>query len=280
MVQWNTGFRFGSHVNLGYGLGYVFGSTKDQTLFSVIDSLQLGIIDDSKSLDIRSLQHQFGALFNFKIDSTYHKFGLSYELFNGGIASERRLTRVLEVSGGYTSPMDTVLKDRKSQKNISLPSSFGLGYSFQYRRDWLVSVDYHIQNWSQYQAYFDPNAKFKNRTDLGFSFVLHPMDEKATTEKKMKPPIRLGYVLSNSQQLFQASNGITYQLQEQRFILGFGIPVVQRYYDNSILTNMVNVQLQYLQRGLQVSGIPQERYLTLSIGLQLGDIWFAKRKYD
>jgi hypothetical protein len=25
---------------------------------------------------------------------------------------------------------------------------------------------------------------------------------------------------------------------------------------------------------------PKEQFITLGIGLQLGDIWFAKRKYD
>jgi hypothetical protein len=43
---------------------------------------------------------------------------------------------------------------------------------------------------------------------------------------------------------------------------------------------MVNINIQYLQRGVPGTNLPREQYIVVGLGLQLGDIWFAKRKYD
>jgi hypothetical protein len=41
----------------------LFGNTKDNALFSVIDSLELGIVEDARSLKFRGMQQQAGVLF-------------------------------------------------------------------------------------------------------------------------------------------------------------------------------------------------------------------------
>lgn len=278
VLQWNTGFRLANQVQLGYGLGYVFGTLKDNTLFSIIDSLNLGLVEDAQSVVVRGVQHQFGFVSNFKIDSTYHKFGGSYEMYSGMTGSERRLTRSLNYYAGYTSVRDTVLNEVREAQAFNMPTAFGLGYSFQYRRAFSISLDYRKQIWGA-NPFFDTKGKYTDRTDMGVSLVFNPSDEKAASERRMKIPVRLGYVMSNTQQVFN-SGGSDHQILESRVIFGFGLPLTQRYYDNSVITNMVNFNVQYLQRGVPGTSLPSEQYLVFGIGLQLGDIWFAKRKYD
>lgn len=278
VFQWNLGLRLANKIQLGYGLGYVFGSLKESSLFSVPDSLSLGIVEDSKTNIVRGFQQQFGLLANFKVDSTYHKFGLSYEMYTGMYGTQNQLTRNLEVVGGYTSILDTIFLNNGSRKDFTMPSTIGIGYSFQFRRSLAVNFDLRKQLWGSVNTYFD-KTKHRDRTDYGISLVFNPVDEKAPNERKMKMPVRLGYILSNTQNIYQY-NGSEHQVIEQRMILGFGLPFIQRYYDNSVITNMVNVNIQYLQRGFSASGMPKEQYLVIGLGLQLGDIWFAKRKYD
>jgi hypothetical protein len=278
LLQWNTGFRFGNHAQVGYGLGYVFGTLKDNTLFSIIDSLHLGLVEDAKSIIVRGVQHQFGFVANFKIDSTYHKFGGSYEVYSGMAGTETRLTRSLNYAAGYTSVRDTVLNEIRNAQSFSMPTAYGLGYGFQFRRAFSLSLDYRKQIWGS-NPFFDTKGKYTDRTDMGVSFVIHPNDEKAASERRMKIPVRFGYMLSNTQQIF-SNGGSDHQIQEHRYTFGFGLPLIQRYYDNSVITNMVNFSVQYLQRGVTGTTLPSEQYLIFGIGLQLGDIWFAKRKFD
>ncbi len=278
VFQWNTGFRFGNHFQVGYGLGYLFGTLKDNTLFSIIDSLQLGLVEDARTVVVRGVQQQVGFLTSFKIDSTYHKFGGSYEFYSGTDAAENRLARSLEYSSGYTSIRDTILNEVNGARAFSMPTSYGLGYGFQFRRLFSLSLDYRKQVWSS-NPFFDTKGKYTDRTDYGVSLVFNPSDEKSAAERKMKMPIRFGYMFSNTQQIFNSA-GSDHQIQEQRFSFGFGLPLIQRYYDNSVITNMVNVNIQYLQRGVEGTNLPKEQYIVVGLGLQLGDIWFAKRKYD
>ena len=104
------------------------------------------------------------------------------------------------------------------------------------------------------------------------------MDLKAPNEKKMKVPVRLSYGLSESQILLQQGTDV-YGLQEQRYGLGFGIPIIRRYFDNTVLTNIIQVNVQYMTRSAG-GNFPKEQFITVGVGVQLGDIWFAKRKYD
>jgi hypothetical protein len=280
VLQWQTGFRLSNSVQLGYSAGYVFGTTKDNALFSVVDSLQLGVVEDAQSLVLRGMQQQVGLMFQFKIDSTYHKFGASYEWFSNSFATRNRLTRSLEVtSAGYTSVLDTILNEKDVKKAFTLPGSIGLGYSFQYRRAWQLNLDWRKQMWSNYSAYFDNNGKYVDRTDYSVGLIINPMDVKGGTEKRMKMPVRLGYSLGQSQLQF-LQNSQTFGLQEHRYMVGFGIPMLRRYFDNSVITNILHVNVQYLERKSTGGNFPKEQYISVGLGLQLGDIWFAQRKYD
>jgi hypothetical protein len=280
VLQWQTGFRLSNAVQLGYSAGYVFGTTKDNALFSVVDSLQLGVVEDAQSLVFRGLQQQAGLLFQFKLDSTYHKLGVSYEWYANSFATRNRLTRSMEVtSAGYTSVLDTILDERDVKKEFSLPGSLGVGYSFQYRRAFQLNLDWRKQMWSSYSAYFDNTGKYVDRTDYSIGLIINPMDVKGGTEKRMKMPVRLGYSLGQSQLQF-VQNSQTFGLVEQRYMVGFGIPMLRRYFDNSVITNILQVNVQYLERRSNGGNFPKEQYITVGLGLQLGDIWFAQRKYD
>jgi hypothetical protein len=279
LLQWNTGFRIGNWVNLGYGLGYAFGSTRDNAFYSVIDSFQLGAIDDAQDLKIRGMQQQIGALFEFKLDSTYHRIGGSYEWFPNMRATRNRLTRSMQVIGSTVRTLDTILNENSVEESFDLPTSFGVGYSVHYRRSLLLALDWRRQSWSNgFKAFWEKNSDYRDRNDYSASLIINPVDRKAPNEKKMKIPVRLSYGYGESNvQVTQGQN--TFALQEHRVGIGFGIPIIRRYFDNSVLTNMVHVDFQYINRSLSPT-LPKENFFTVSLGIQMGDIWFAKRKYD
>ena len=279
LLQWNTGFRIGNWVNLGYGLGYAFGSTRDNAFYSIIDSFQLGAIDDAQDLKIRGMQQQVGALFEFKLDSTYHKIGGSYEWFPNMRATRNRVTRSMQVIGSTVRTLDTILNENSVEESFDLPTSFGVGYSVRYRRSLMLALDWRRQTWSNgFKAFWEKNSDYRDRNDYSASLFINPVDRKAPNEKKMKIPVRLSYGYGESNvQVTQGQN--TFALQEHRVGIGFGIPIIRRYFDNSVLTNMVHVDFQYINRSLSPT-LPKENFFTVSLGIQMGDIWFAKRKYD
>jgi hypothetical protein len=76
------------------------------------------------------------------------------------------------------------------------------------------------------------------------------------------------------------SSGNPYTVTEQRAFVGFGIPLSRRYYDNRTLRSVVHLQADYLTRGKNAGGLAREEYLLLSLSMNLGDIWFQRRKFD
>jgi hypothetical protein len=145
-----------------------------------------------------------------------------------------------------------------------------------------LALDYRQQSWGGLDPmFFDAGRKYTTRKDYGVTFTLNPNDFKHPSHKKMRWPVRVGGVLSETQYSFVNSSGTaTNQIVQQRAFVGFGIPIVRRYYDNTVLSSVVHLQVDYIQRGLATDGLAKEQFINVSLGLQLGDMWFQRRKFD
>jgi len=229
---------------------------------------------------VKGTQQKVGFLVDFKSDSTYHSFGGSYQMYSGMMGEQTRFTRTMELFGSFISVVDTITNLTSPKKSFQLPNSFGLGYQFKYRQAWTVALDYRQQNWQKIDViYFDALRKYNVRKDYGVTFTLHPNDLRVQGRIKMQWPVRVGAVYSETQYAFNTSSG-NVPLIQQRVFVGFGVPIVRRYYDNSSLTSLIHVQLDYVQRGTTNYGLAQENFFNVTLGLQLGDMWFQRRKFD
>lgn len=276
--------KLGNHISFGFSSGYMFGQIRDISVLGFPDSVDYQYIEDDKSVVIRGFQHRAGAMFSFGGDSARHTLGFSYGFHSVVKAGQTRLVRTLEsriiqnnLQNLYT--VDTVLNIESGMQKITMPASFGLGYQFRYRRLFSVGVDYRKQLWGNYAAYFNPGAKLSDRTDYGFTITLNPHDEKPLRQKRMKMPIRFGGVMSETQNAFNGTGG-KLVIQEQRAFIGFGIPISRRYFDNRVLRSIVHFQADYINRGENSNGLAREQYLVFSLSMNLGDIWFQRRKFD
>ncbi len=283
VLEMAHGIKLGNHVNLGYSGGYMFGQLKDNAVFSFPDSSGYQFIEDERIVDVRGFQHRLGLMLSMEKDSAAHQLGFSYGFNTGMRGSLSRTARTLELitSGGVNRLLviDTVMDDQSGYQSFNMPSSFGAGYLFRYRRAFSLGVDYRKTMWGNYSAFFNPGTKLSNRTDLGLTLTLNPMDEKAPGKKRMKPPLRFGVSMAETQNVL-TSAGSPYTVQERRAFVGFGIPLSRRYFDNRTLRSIVHFQADYLTRGKNAGGLAREEYLLFSMSMNLGDIWFQRRKFD
>jgi hypothetical protein len=194
-------------------------------------------------------------------------------------AQTQRLTRTLENTGFGTNIVDTIINASSAFQKFTMPTSFGLGYYFQFQRKFGIGFDYRKQLWGNYAAFFSNQTKLTNRVDYGVGVTIFPEDEKDPSQKRMKPPIRFGGRYSITQNVF-TSNNQQVNILEQNVYLGFGIPITRRYFDSRVLRSVLNVQIDYLQRGKNITGLAKEQYIMLTLGLNLGDVWFQRTKFD
>jgi hypothetical protein len=188
----------------------------------------------------------------------------------------------MDLVGSQVYVVDTVLNALSPKTALSLPSSFGAGYQFQFRQRWSVALDYRKQVWGQLDPmFFDAGRRYIDRTDYGFTFTLNPNDYKHPSHKTMRWPVRVGGVLSETQYSFTKPGSVgSNRIVQQRAFVGFGVPLVRRYYDNTAVSSVVHVQVDYVQRGMATDGMAKEQFINLTLGLQLGDVWFQRRKFD
>lgn len=275
--------KLGKHIQLGYSGGYMFGQLKDNAVFSFPDTIGFQFVEDERVVDVKGFQHRAGVLLSLEKDSTAHHFGFSYGFHSGMRANLSRTAQTLELisNGGVNRLLvvDTVLDEQSGNRRFTMPASFGVGYQFRFRRVFSLSLDYRKSMWGNYSAFFNPGGTLANRSDYGLTFILNPMDEKAPGKKRMRPPVRFGASMAETQNVL-TSSGNPYTVTEQRAFVGFGIPLSRRYYDNRTLRSIVHLQAEYLTRGKNASGLAREEYLLFSLSMNLGDIWFQRRKFD
>ena len=276
--------RLGNTLSLGYSAGWVFGTLIDRSLFYIPDSTNFRYVEDYRTVQVRGMQQKAGLLLNFKTDTHYHSIGASLQWVNSLNGSQERLVRSMYLAGGYLNPEDTILKSSLYKQPFTLPLAFGLGYSVRYKQKLTLNVDYKKQLWSSNSSmFFDANRTYVDRSEAGISLIINPLDSRASGKKKMSWPIRLGASNANTQYQFNGSNptGI-YNINEQRAFIGVGIPFVRRYFDNTALVSMVNLQIDYLKRSPKPfnNSLATEEYLNFTIAVQLGDVWFQRRKFD
>ncbi len=284
LLESSHALRLGNTLSIGYSAGWVFGTLIDQSLFYIPDSTNFRYVEDYRTVQVRGMQQKAGLLLNFKTDTLYHSIGASLQWFNSLNGSQERLVRSMYLAGGYLNPEDTILKSSLYKQPFTLPLAFGLGYSVRYKQKLTLNVDYKKQLWSSNSSmFFDANRTYVDRSEAGISLIINPLDSRASGKKKMPWPIRLGASNANTQYQFNGSNptGI-YNINEQRAFIGIGIPFVRRYFDNTALVSMVNLQIDYLKRSPKPfnNSLATEEYLNLTIAVQLGDVWFQRRKFD
>jgi len=63
---------------------------------------------------------------------------------------------------------------------------------------------------------------------------------------------------------------------------GLGLPVIKsvRIEEEKLpVVSRVNITAEYIKRGTTNNGLIEENYFNLTLGLNLNDKWFTKRKY-
>lgn len=278
-VELGTALKFDKYFNIGYSASYLFGQISDNSVLSIEDTTNSNYVNDVKAAYIRGWKHNIGLYKRFSTDSLHHSFGIWTQMYSGLSAYNERLTTVLGINtAGYLAVKDTVRNEITSKQKFVLPPTIGFGYKFEYKRSFAIALDYQQSDWAGTNLFFNGvQPKYSKRREYGFTFFLFPSDEKLNSERKMKTNFRFGGKYTQTQNVF-VSNNVSTQVDELHFFVGSGIPIVKRYYNNDVIRSMVNVQFDYFQRGKNSNGLALEQYVGVSLGFNLGDKWFFKRK--
>ena len=266
-----AGVTLFKRLSLGVQWNYYFGKLDKVYSTEINDASYNGILNGTTT-NVTGNSFKFGVQYEQPI-GTKHALtvGATYSLpvkLTGSIESYR-FSSGTAVSDTLSYRMDYLGQDSK----VQIPSEIAVGISFQERGRWVATFDYSRSDWSgsglDNTRSFTASKLFTattaqtfragfeivpNRNDIRY-YLNHVAYRVGAYHKKE-------YYLLDGKQV--ASTGIT---------LGLTLPIVNNY-------NGFTIGVDLGQRGSLSGEQIRERYVNISIGFNLYDIWFRKPQYE
>lgn len=254
--QLNAGLSYTLVNGFNIGADYIFsfGNIKDLTY---VDFQTAGVTNTVKSRenDFQGSGFKAGVVIDFdqltksKVKDLY--MGFFYE-------SKLTLNSKIDAIFGSSLPNDTA---SISEGDISVPSRMGFGISKRVGNRYMLSTDILLQNWENFTVLGVPQPNYKNSMRAGFGVEIMPL-EGATGINKF--PLRFGVFYENSYFKVAGVNVDRYGIST-----GLGIPLS--------VYNSLDLAFSYSRRGNTDPGMVKEDMLSLSAGINFGELWFIRR---
>lgn len=169
--------------------------------------------------------------------------------------------------------------------DANLPATYGIGFSYARNRNLLVGADITYQKWenlkypSKLGDGLDSPQRFNDRWKYaaGIEYSVDPYDRNYF--KKIK--IRGGFNYSNSYLNVVHNDGLgntsVKGYDEYGATFGLGLPLK----DSEMYTgrtSYINITFEYKRISPEVKTMIKEEYFGVSLGVNINDLWFVKRK--
>lgn len=245
---------------MGLEFDYSFGSLTRLTTKNFANDT----MTNSSSKRVHNMQGSFfkggmifdiGSIFNSKTLEDL-SIGMFYQM-KYNLSSD--VDRIYNSSIGY----DTI---SSNEEDITMPGSFGFGFSNKFGDRYIVSGDVLFQQWSQYKENNITPEGMQNSIRYGLGFEMTPSQRK---NRKFFDDLyyRLGVFYDKS--YYKVNNE---DINRYGVSLGLGIPLST--------FNSFDFGISYFIRGKTGNGLIKDEYLKLTAGLNFGELWFLKTRED
>ena len=258
----------------------MFGRKENKTTSIPIDSVNTYKSTSSTNTSYYKAFISVGMVYDDTISKNMVlRLGLSGNLGQNLTAKQQvtRETFAYDFSGNQVT-IDSVYKSAEENGTIKLPSSFTGGVTLVNIKElkglrWersSVGIEYESTQWADYRFYGQQD-KLQNswKFRAGGQFIPNA----TSTNYWNWVSYRAGFYFGK-----EAINADGNGMNTYSFSLGAGFPVRKhRSYDNQ--STFINTTFELGKRGGSSNAIT-ESFFRFSVGLNLSDVWFVKRRYD
>lgn len=249
---------------LGFNASYLFGNmSKERTIFiRTINSYNSYVKEEILVSDF-----YFDAGLQFKTPVSNSKewnmaIGAAYSLRDNINA---QYTQLAYAYSGSTIK-DTALFLLDSTGVLSIPKKITAGIAFDKGEKWLYTVDYSMQNWSEFR-WFGNNDSLQNITQL-VAAVQYCPERYAINNFFKSMQYRMAIRVANTPYVVKET-----AINEYGITFGIGIPLRRS-------RSTVNLGIEIGERGTLDNNLIKEQFINVNFGVSISDKWFIKPKYD
>jgi len=252
-------------LSLGVNLSYLFGALQKNSYSLVENDDVKSILSVKQQTNLGDIQFSFGAQYTDSIGSdTEFTIGAIFEN-QQDLSVKQTKFALRNVYIGGRMAVDTIQNEVRKDGNITLPLSWGAGFEFRKNNKWSFGFDYYRQDW-QNVSYLSENQTVSTSEQYTFGVELIPNYRSFHYLEVIR--YRLGGHFGDSYYNIDGAS-----IKEFGMSFGLGLPLRKS-------STMINLAMEYSQRGTTDNNLIREDYFTFSVNLTLGDIWFIKRKFD
>ena len=268
-------YNIAKGFSIGVRANYMFGELKTNEIVS-IEGASLVTDYDTKA-NYKGLQFTVGSMYQHKLGKNHNLYVGGYYTIGSNLNTDlREMTSTYAYVGANKATIDTISLNRKVDLKTKIPQTVALGAAYTKDNAWSISGEVRYNTWGDFEkptlspaTTISSNTAYKNNVYLALGGYWIP-DFNSYKSYFNRVIYRAGVY-------YESAPYSIYENDINRYgvTVGAGFPV-GKMNDGS----MLNVSLEYGQKGTKNNGLIQENYFGVKLGFDLNDIWFRKRVID
>ncbi len=264
----NFGAQLTKNLSVGATSSYLFGKANLAKFIYFPDSTGILHTRIDNYIEVGDLTYDFGIQYKKPIGNDLTiGFGAIYAPKQNVSAIENYLARTYSGSStGVEYYRDTIESRIENRGVLVIPEKYGFGVMLKKKENWMVGADYSWQNWSKYKA-FGVSDSLQNSMQFSIGGEFQPNRNAVTSYWKLVT-YRLGFRYNKT--YLEVRNT---QINEFGISFGVALPIPR-----SLST--VNFGVEVGRTGTTASNLIQENFVKFTLGIDIWERWFVKRKYN
>ena len=263
-------FQLGKNFSIGVNAWYLFGTLSDSYYLNFpYDAASYDYLSEKK-LTVHNFGLTAGLQYTWKTKNK-NSWTLGAVLEPKQNMSAKYVIheeRVLFRNSSTSSPIiDTLNHKENESSGLTIPLSYGGGFSYTYKNKMTIGADVYHQKWSDAPVFGNTASDLTNSTRYSTGFEIRP-DEFSIRNYWSRVQYRVGCFYENS---YLTINGT--QIKGYGVTLGLGLPF-------SRALSSMNISAELGRLGTTDNNLIKESYAKFTVHLLLHDRWFIKRKFD
>ena len=269
------GFKLGKNLSLGFNVGYLFGSLKENRAVDFLDKNSASGYDPAAFNSRTQFQQSVGG-FSFDLGLQYvanltdnTKLVLGYTTNTGNKISSRSdvvTTRYRrDALGNEMAVADSSFYQKGTKGKINMPMTHTAGFAFEKTNSWLIGADVSYSKWSDFSE-GAVNAGLNDSYGVALGGQITP-DAGSINNYWKLVDYRLGVKYDRT---FININDNDIKQYAVTFGLGFPLP------SNRATFYRINLSTEVGRRGTEKNNLVRDNYVNINLGFTLNDKWFQK----
>ena len=253
-------------LSLGANLNYIFGRLNQNSGVG-FDNPALFYISKSEGTRLRDFTLNYGLQYDLEIKKNqFLTLGITFER-QSDLTVLHRLSSFKAINVGSSSLSDTLEFIPEQKDYIRLPSTFGIGLSYNKINKLEINADYYYAAWSKSTLLGAKDELITNQSRISAGFEYIP---EALSIRSYLKRVRYRAGIHQENSYLKLDN---HQIKELGVSFGAGFPFPKS-------KSTANFAVEFGKQGTTSYNLVRNNYTKLSLYLNLYDYWFIKRKFD